>query len=80
MVILCTFSGVESIYCWEGKVESSREILAIFKTTSQGFPAFEKALLELHPYKVPEIIALPAEQISKGYHDWLINNVVFPDQ
>ena len=52
---------MESIYRWQGKVETATEVLAVFKTTAAAFPAFEKALTELHPYDVPEIIALNPE-------------------
>ena len=50
--------GVESIYRWKGKVETSAEVLAVFKTTRAGFTAFADALAGLHPYEVPEIVAL----------------------
>ncbi len=47
--------AVESIYRWQGAVEISAEVLAIFKTTTVAWPEFEKALAERHPYEVPEI-------------------------
>ena len=63
--------GVESIYRWEGKVESANEVLALFKTTSSGYGALEARLKELHPYAVPEIIALPVHQAFGPYADWV---------
>ena len=50
--------AVESIYRWEGKVETAAEVLAVFKTTSEAWPRFESRLRELHPYEVPEIVAV----------------------
>lgn len=67
--------AVESIYRWHGKVESAAEILAIFKTTRAGFPAFQAALEEMHPYEVPEIIAISPEAIAAPYREWLFLSV-----
>ena len=63
--------AVESIYRWQGNVETATEILAIFKTTAAAFPAFETALTKLHPYEVPEIIALSPGKISDSYRAWV---------
>lgn len=68
--------AVESIYRWEGKVESATEVLAIFKTTATAFPDFEKALSELHPYEVPEIIRLNPSEVSGPYRNWILGNVI----
>lgn len=61
----------ESIYRWQGKVETAAETLAVFKTTAAAFPAFGKMLAELHPYEVPEIIALSPEKIAEPYRAWV---------
>ena len=67
--------GVESIYRWEGKVETAAEVLAVFKTTSGAWGRFEARLRELHPYEVPEIVALRPEQVSEGYARWVGESV-----
>jgi periplasmic divalent cation tolerance protein len=67
--------GVESVYRWEGKVESASEVLAIFKTGRDVYPAFEQALKTLHPYDVPEIVALAPESVSEGYRAWVESTV-----
>lgn len=67
--------AVESIYRWQGKVETATETLAIFKTTAAAFPAFEKALAELHPYEVPEIIALEPASVTENYRSWLLGEL-----
>jgi periplasmic divalent cation tolerance protein len=68
--------GVESIYRWQGAVEASAEVLAVFKTTASAFPAFESRLLELHPYEVPEIITLRPEQVAETYARWVSESVL----
>ena len=67
--------AVESIYRWEGKIETASEVLAIFKTTRAVFPAFQQALTELHPYEVPEIIAISTDQVSEPYRKWVCAEV-----
>src|SRR4051794_32481393 len=59
---------VRSIYRWQGKVESGEEVLTIFKLSSSRYAQFEKKLLSLHPYEVPEILAFP---VSKGLPEYL---------
>ncbi|HEY1120285.1 MAG TPA: divalent-cation tolerance protein CutA [Haloferula sp.] len=61
--------GVESIYRWEGKVERAGEVLGVIKTTR--YADLEVAIRELHPYEVPEIIALPVVAGLPGYLRWL---------
>lgn len=72
--------AVESIYRWQGKLESATEVLAIFKTRRAIFPEFEIALTTLHPYEVPEIIALDPHHISDPYHAWLLSQTPLPHQ
>lgn len=64
--------GIESIYRWQGAVERAGEVLAVFKTTSAAWPFFEQRLRELHPYEVPEIIALLPEQVADSYARWVM--------
>ncbi len=68
--------AVESIYRWEGKVETAAEVLAVFKTTAGAWTRLESRLRELHPYDVPEIVALKPEQVSEGYARWVGESVV----
>jgi periplasmic divalent cation tolerance protein len=70
--------GVESIYRWQGQVEIATEILAIFKTTNGVLPAFEAELMALHPYEVPEMVALDPALVAGPYHSWVLNNVTRP--
>ena len=63
--------GIKSIYLWEGKLETEAECLMIIKTRRSLFPALQKRIKELHPYKVPEIIAAPIIEGSMEYLLWV---------
>jgi periplasmic divalent cation tolerance protein len=65
---------LSSVYRWEGEVRSSEEVLLILKTRQERYAALEARVKELHPYTVPEIIALPIQQGSKDYLDWLLQS------
>jgi periplasmic divalent cation tolerance protein len=62
---------LESLYWWEGKIQQDPEHLLVIKTREELFPALEEAVRSLHPYDVPEIIALPVGQGSSAYLDWI---------
>jgi periplasmic divalent cation tolerance protein len=65
---------VESIYRWEGKVENANETLVLLKTSVDRYPALETTLRRLHPYEVPEIIALPVGRGLPDYLRWVSEN------
>ena len=67
--------AVESIYRWQGKIEMASEVLAVFKTTAAVFPEFEKTLTELHPYEVPEIIAVQPAAVAETYTAWVLGSL-----
>ena len=66
---------IESIYRWQGKVESSREWLLVAKTTQEKFPAVRDAIRKLHSYDVPECVVLNIEDGSSDYLQWLADSV-----
>jgi periplasmic divalent cation tolerance protein len=66
---------IESIYRWEGKVDSSREWLLLVKTTDERFPAVRDAIHELHSYELPECVVLNIEDGSSEYLQWLTDSV-----
>jgi len=66
---------MESIYRWQGKVESSQEWLLLIKTTAERFPAVRDAVLELHSYELPECIAISLEDGSAPYLEWIGQSV-----
>ena len=63
--------GVRSAYWWKGKREAARESLLIVKTRRSLLPRLEKAVKAVHPYDVPEIIALPIVRGNASYLAWL---------
>ena len=63
--------AVESIYRWEGKVEQAEETLVLFKTTRARFPALQAKLKSLHPYDVPELIAVEVQDGLPDYLRWV---------
>lgn len=67
--------GVTSIYRWEGEIRTDAEVLVVFKTTDDRFNALRDRVLELHPYDVPEVLALPVPEGSADYLDWVREEV-----
>ena len=63
--------GASSVYFWEGKLERSHELLLIVKTRADLFPELADFIKKNHPYKVPEIIALPIGEGHGPYLDWV---------
>ena len=63
--------GIKSIYSWRGKRESAQEHMLFIKTTNDAYKGLEKIITELHPYELPEIIAVNIENGSKGYLNWI---------
>lgn len=60
-----------SIFRWQGAVQEEREALLVLKTTIDRFDALRERVIELHPYDVPEVLALGVEQGHAQYLDWL---------
>lgn len=67
--------GLRSIYRWEGKVQEDAEALLVLKTTRARFEALRERVLALHPYEVPEVVALPVEAASAPYLEWIAAQV-----
>ncbi len=67
--------GIESHYWWQGKVESSSEVLLLLKTTRPKLAALKQLILARHPYDTPEFVALSLDSGSKRYLDWLVASV-----
>jgi periplasmic divalent cation tolerance protein len=63
--------AVESVYRWEGKIESAHEILLLIKTTRERFSALRELIIKLHSYDTPEVIAVPVVAGLPKYLDWL---------
>ena len=63
--------GVRSIYRWEGKIEEGAEVIAFLKTTPARCAALQTKLKALHPYDVPELIAVPVTDGLPDYLRWV---------
>jgi len=62
---------VRSIYRWEGQVEEDEEVLLVLKTRADRLAALRERVVALHPYDVPEVVALPVVGGSDAYLDWV---------
>ncbi|PLK50384.1 divalent-cation tolerance protein CutA [Uliginosibacterium sp. TH139] len=62
----------QSVYRWQGKVETASEVPLLIKSTAERYAELESALRSLHPYEVPEIIALPIAAGLPAYLAWLV--------
>ena len=66
---------VRSIYRWQGAVSDDREVMGIAKTTGARVEALRARVVALHPYEVPEVIALPVVDGHGPYLDWVRSSV-----
>lgn len=64
-------SEVRSLYWWKGKVEDDRESLLVVKTSERKFKELVESIKSVHPYSVPEIIALPIVDGNEDYLRWI---------
>jgi len=63
--------GVKSYYRWQGHLEQDEEVLLLIKTTRARFAQLDAAIRALHPYEVPEVIAVPVVAGSQAYLGWV---------
>ena len=68
-------SQIESHYWWQGKIDSSQEVLMLIKTTSAQIPELERAVLDHHPYDTAEFVVLPAAGVTEKYWRWVQDSV-----
>ena len=67
--------GAESIYRWQGEIETSNETMIMLKTGPEQLAALETRLQELHSYQTPEFLVLAVEAGSRSYLDWLCGSL-----
>jgi periplasmic divalent cation tolerance protein len=65
------FPGARSLYRWQGKVADEREVVVMLKTRSARLASLQNAFGDLHPYKVPELLALPVSAGLDKYLEWI---------
>ena len=64
-------AAAQSYYWWQGKISCDQEYLLIIKSRSKLFSEIKKIILDLHPYEIPEIIAIPMVDGSAEYLEWI---------
>jgi periplasmic divalent cation tolerance protein len=62
-----------SVYRWRGRIESAREFLLVVKSLRRAYPRLEKRLRALHPYELPEVVAVPIRSGFRSYLAWIAN-------
>ena len=65
---------VQSYFSWVGKVDTANEHMLIIKTTSENYNAIETYIKKVHPYELPEVIAVPIEAGLTAYLEWVSKN------
>jgi periplasmic divalent cation tolerance protein len=60
-----------SIYRWQGTIETAGEVPLLIKTRAEIYPEVETTIKNLHPYELPEIVAVPVAHGSSEYLDWI---------
>ena len=68
--------GLTSVYRWEDKVQEDSEALVLLKTTKDTLPLLKRRVMELHPYDVPEFLALAVSEGHDGYFQWVAGEVL----
>lgn len=69
---------VESHYWWQDKIETSAEVLILFKTSREKLPDLERCVVKNHPYDTPEFIAVSLDHSSQKYLSWIASSVQPP--
>ncbi|MBA7687476.1 Divalent-cation tolerance protein CutA [subsurface metagenome] len=67
--------SITSYYWWEDSMQKDSELLIIIKTTRTAVPVINRLLAQIHPYELPELIALPIEAGNPEYLEWLHRSV-----
>lgn len=68
--------GMHSVYRWQGQVERADEALLLIKTSRERLPALTGRVLALHPYELPELVAVEAAGGSPAWLDWVLAETV----
>ena len=63
--------AVRSVYRWQGEVQDEQEVLLLLKTVQRVVPALTERVAALHPYELPEVIALPVAGGLDAYIGWI---------
>ncbi len=75
LVACVNIANARSLYWWKGRIESDEEDLLVIKTTVTMLPQLARKLKEIHPYEVPELLAIPVLTGLKDYIEWVEEEV-----
>ena len=75
LVACVNLLAATSVYRWQGQVEQAQETLMMMKTRRSRFADLKEAVLELHPYDLPEIIGTPLSAALPAYAQWVADEV-----
>ena len=63
--------GLRSVYRWQDQIEAADEVLLLIKTSAETYPALQARLAALHPYELPELLAVEAATGLPAYLEWV---------
>ena len=66
---------VQSVYRWQGRIESDAEQLLLIKTVAERVDALQAALMARHPYEVPEFVVIRLDEARGAWREWLFDSV-----
>lgn len=64
-----------SVYHWQGRIEKANEIPLLIKTTRQAYASVETAIIEKHPYELPEIVHVSVDGGNPAYLQWIASSI-----
>jgi periplasmic divalent cation tolerance protein len=67
-----------SVYHWQGVTETAEEVPVLIKTTAARYASLQQAIVDMHPYELPEIIAVPVTHGLPAYLSWVADNTGVP--
>ena len=70
--------GCTSVYRWKGELEEGSEVPVLMKTRAARYDELERAIRELHPYELPEVVAVPLVRGLPDYLDWVAEETAIP--
>ncbi len=71
-------AGCTSVYRWNGAIEEANEVPLLIKTRAARYDELEAAIRSLHPYEVPEVIAVPLARGLADYLEWVAEQTAIP--
>lgn len=66
--------GLQSVYRWQGQLQRDAEVLLLIKTSRQRYPAMQARLPQLHPYELPELLAVESVAGLPAYLQWVVES------